>query len=469
MSPFKPYSQNQSQLLPPTLDELIAKDHIARLISHAIDTMDFTAIEETYSSNGQRAYNPNMLVKVLLYGYTTGIRSSRKLADKLKEDLAFMWLAGRNTPDFRTISDFRKDRLGDIKRLFEQVLNTCAELGMVSVGTVSIDGTTIRADANKNKMQYRKLIEKRKQKTREQIDEMLEEAERLDEEEEKLYGNTTPHTTGKPLTDKMKQKIKEQMDKASRKRINAIIRRQATLSRQEKKLKAKQQDLNGKLRKMRKDRNSMSITDKDATYMLMKEQYTAPGYNVQFATEHQVILAYGAFSNRNDSHLMKPMIKEVKERTGKKPKIVPADAGYGNKKTYRYLKQQKIAAFIPYNNYNKEITERNKGLYKLPKNYYTELERYKFRQRLRLQSEEGKAMMKRRREDIEPTIGDIKRNMKFRRFNLRGKWKCEIELGLVSISHNLKKIKERVKKLAEWDSGLLKGQELGNVLGYVTV
>lgn len=358
MPPFKTYSQNQSQLLPPTLDELIEKDHIARLISHAVDTMDISSILNTYSAIGQNAYHPKMLVKTLLYGYTSGTRSSRRLADKLREDVVYMWISGRQTPDFRTISDFRKDRLGNIKKLFEQVLTICIELGMIRVGTVSIDGTSIRADANKNKMQYRKLLEKRKQKMREQIDAMFEEAQKLDEEEEKIYGNTTPHTTGKPLTDEMKEAIKEQMKKEDIKQARAIGRRRATLRSQEKKLKAKQQELNGKLRMIRKDRNSMSSTDKDATYMLMKEQYRAPGYTVQFATEHQVILAYGAFSDRNDSRLMKPMIEEVKERTGKKPKTTVADAGYGNKRTYRYLKQQQIAAFIPYNNYNKEITER---------------------------------------------------------------------------------------------------------------
>jgi len=232
---FKLYSQNQSQLLPPRLDELIEEDHIARLINYAVDKMSFTVIENTYSAEGQHAYHPKMLAKVLLYGYTTGVRSSRRLADKLKEDIVFIWLAGRNTPNFRTISDFRKNRLVDIKKLFEQVLNVCAELGMIRVGTVSIDGTTIRADANKNKMQYRKLLEKRKQKTREQIDAMFEEAKELDEEEERLYGNTTPHTTGKTLTEEMKQKIKEKMEQTNKKRINVITRRQATLKRQKKK------------------------------------------------------------------------------------------------------------------------------------------------------------------------------------------------------------------------------------------
>lgn len=149
MPQFKPYYQNQVQLLPPSLDQMIAKDHLARLINHAINSMDLSAVESTYSSNGQHAYHPKMLTKVLIYGYATGTRSSRKLADKLSEDIVFMWLSGRQTPDFRTISDFRKDRLSDIKKLFEQVVEICMDLGMIRIGTVSVDGTTFRACANK--------------------------------------------------------------------------------------------------------------------------------------------------------------------------------------------------------------------------------------------------------------------------------------------------------------------------------
>lgn len=469
MPPFKPYSQNQAQLLPPSFDECIDKDHIARLLSHAIDTMNLSFIENTYSPFGQHAYDPNMLVKIILYGYTIGIRSSRKLANRCQEDIVFMWVAGRHTPDFRTLSDFRKDKMKDVKKIFEQALTVCFELGMIRVGKVSIDGTMFRADANKNRMQYRKVLESRRLQIQKQIDEMFTEAEKLDTEEDEIYGATTPHTTGIPFTDELKEKMKECLKKEEKRRVQAIERRKKTLAKKTHIFRVKQQDIGKKLRVIRRDRNSMSTTDKDATFMLMKEQYTAPGYNAQFATEHQVILGYHLSSDRNDSRLMRRVVEEVKERTGKKPKAVGADAGYGNKKTYRYLKQQRIAAFIPYNNYNKEITLRNKGLYQLPKKYDTELERYKWRMRMRLKNEEGKEMMKRRREDVEPVIGDIKRNMNFRGFNLRSKWKCEIELGLISIGHNLKKIKEWVKKLAEWDNGLLKGQELGHVLGYVTV
>jgi len=251
-------------------------------------------------------------------------------------------------------------------------------------------------------------LESRKVKIKQQIDEILQEAEDLDKKEDKIYRDLTPHTTGKPLTDKVKEKIEKHLNNQAKTPLKKISRRKQTLKQQKKVLQAKKQDIDRKLRKMRKDRNSMSSTDKDATMLMMKEQYPAPGYNAQLAAEYQVILAYKLSSDRNDSHLMKPMLKEIKERTNRKPETVIADAGYGNKQTYRFLNQEQIQAFIPYNNYNQEMLLRNKGLYQLPKNCDHELERYKLRQRVRLKSELGKKLMSRRRQDVEPVIGNIK-------------------------------------------------------------
>ena len=453
---FKDYNQNQSQLLPPTLEEMIAYDHLSRLISHSVDEMDISFIEQTYSPEGQHAYNPRMLLKVLAYGYAIGLRGSRKLADRLREDIVFMWLAGRQTPDFRTISDFRKDKLSDFKKIFDQVLDTCFGIGMVRVGKVSLDGTKILASASRNKAIYRTNLKKRRELIRRKVEEIMQEVETADEEEERLYGNATPHRIGKVFT-------KEEIAKA----VKKVEKERARLEKKQNILKAKEDDIKRKERLMRKDRNSFSSTDKDATVMMVKEGYTAPAYNVQLATEHQVILGYGLSSNRNDQKLLKPMVEEVKERTNRKPEILIADAGYGTKMNYRYLKKQAIAGFIPYNTHEQERILRNKGLYEPPKHPDREYEKHKFRQRLRLSSEEGKLMMKQRREDVEPVFGNLKRNMGFRRFNLRGKRKCELELGLFSLAHNLKKIKNWVKKLTTWDDGRQKVQVLGAILGYL--
>lgn len=458
---FKPYNQNQLQLLPQDLESKIASDHLAKLINKVVDDMNLSFIEQTYSSDGQHAYDPKMLLKVLTYAYSLGLHGSRRIADRLKEDIVFMWLSGRNTPDFRTISDFRKDKLGDFKKIFEQILNTCFAMGMIRVGKVSIDGTKLLANASKNKTVYRINLKKRRELIHQKVEEIMKEVEKADEEEEKLYGNATPHRTGINFDD---PKVFKKIEAATNK-FNQKMKR---LEKKKTILMAKESEINRKERLMRKDRNSFSPTDKDSTAMMMKEGYIAPGYNIQLATEHQVILAYQISSNRNDQKLLKPMIKEIKKRTKRKPEVAITDAGYGSKSNYRYLKHERIQSYVPYNTYEQDRILRNKGLYQYPKNPDKELEKYKLLQRLRLGSEEGKAMMKRRREDVEPVIGNIKRNMGFRRFNLRGKNKCEIELGLISLAHNLKKIKNWVKKMAEWNDGRQKGIELGLVLGYRT-
>lgn len=452
---FKIYSQDQLSLLPSDLSASMEKDHLARLISRVIDDMDCSFLETMYSSMGQHAYHPKMLLKILVYGYASGIRSSRKLSNRLNEDIVFMWLAGRQTPDFRTISDFRKAKLVDVKAVFLDVLKLCQELGMIRIGKVSLDGTSFRADASGNKMRYRKILLKNKDSLEQRVDEILAEAEVIDREEEKLLGNRTEHTTGIPM-------------KEVEKKLKQMKRRKATLNRNHQKLEARQSDLRQKLKTMRNDRNSMSSTDKDATMMLMKEGHIAPGYNAQVASEHQVILAYDLSSDRNDQKLLKPMTRIINDNTGKHPDILIADAGYGSKTNYRFLKHQRVAAFIPYGSFNREMVERRKGVYEPPKNRDTELERYKARQRMRLLSDEGKAMMKRRRQDVEPIFGDLKRNMNFRTFHLRGKSKCLIELGLVSIAHNLKKIKNQLQYLAKNEDGREQGIRLGTMLGYVS-
>lgn len=217
---------------------------------------------------------------------------------------------------------------------------------------------------------------------------------------------------------------------------------------------------------MRKDRNSYAVADKDATVMLMKEEYIAPGYNAKIATENQVILAYGLYPNRTDYKLLKPMVKEVEETTRRTPKRIVADAGYGMKSNCRFLKHKKITGFIPYQNYNKDIVLRNKGLYAIPKTPDVELEKYKARMFIRLRSEEGEKMMKRRREDVEPVFGDMKEHMKFRRFTLRGKPKCLVELGILSFAHNIKKIRTFIQRSIHNDTITKDIAKWGQVLGY---
>jgi transposase len=157
-------------LMPASLDDKVPQEHLARYIDKVVDQLNIKEIEDSYSDLGCHAYHPQMLIKVILYGYCIGVRSSRRIQKEIREDLVFMWLAGQQEPDFRTISDFRKDRIKDIKRLFNQVLVICYELGMVQCGKVSIDGTKIEANSGRNRITYRKKLAKDKASYERNID-----------------------------------------------------------------------------------------------------------------------------------------------------------------------------------------------------------------------------------------------------------------------------------------------------------
>ena len=418
---FKEYRQHQIMLMPPSLDDKIPQDHLARYIDKVVDELDIKDIADSYSDLGCHAYHPQMLIKVILYGYCIGIRSSRRIQKEIREDLIFMWLAGMQEPDFRTISDFRKNRIKDIRKLFNQVLEICYKLGMVQCGKISIDGTKIEANSGRNKITYRKKLEKSKARFEEKIDEIMKEAADIDAEEDRLYGDKDGYSLDHGYTS---EEIKEAMKK---------------LQREKKKAEEKLAVVDEKLERMGEDRNSFGNTDKDATLMLMKNDSLGVGYNVQMATENQVIVGFGVYQDRADTHLLQPMIAEVEHNLGMTPAVIMADKGYCSEKNYEYLACRGMKAAIPPHTFDLDIAARHKGTYQPSSN--PTYEQYKVDMLNFLETDEGKGLMDKRKWDVEPTFGDIKHNMGFRKLLLRRMPKVKTEVGLVAIAHNIKKIK----------------------------
>jgi transposase len=431
MAKFKEYNQNQMMLLPPSLEEKIKEDHIARLISQVVDKLDIRDIEARYSEEGCSAYHPRMLLKIILYGYSIGIRGSRRLQKRTEEDIVFMWLSGMQNPDFRTISDFRKDKLGDIKKLFKQVLGMCFELGMTNCGKVSLDGTKIEASSNRNKVTYKKSLIKRKARLEEQIDKIFDEAEEIDRQEDEMYGEWDGYSTGRKISEEEIEKAVEKLNK-ERSKLN--------------KDKAKKQDkldqVTDKIAWL-EARNSSGNTDKDATLMQMKEGYLGVGYNMQMVTENQVILDYGLYQRPADVKLMQEVIEGLKDFIGKSPEAVIADKGYSSQANYEYLESEKIKAVIPHCMYEQDKRAKRLGTYKPSQN--KEFQIYKDRNLEYLESAEGKALMKKRQHDVEPVFGNIKYNMNFRKLILRMIPKAVIEVGLISMAHNIQKMKKALE------------------------
>ena len=187
---YLPYEPDQQLLLPAALQEWLPDEHLAYFISDVVDQLDISEVTARYERErrGGPPYHPRMMVKVLLYGYCVGVASSRRIAQRLHEDIAFRVLAANNTPDFRTISDFRKDNLDALSGLFVEVLALCQQSGLVKLGHVALDGTKVKANASKHKaMSYGRMKEMEEQLAAE-VAELLRQAQAADDEEDRQYG-----------------------------------------------------------------------------------------------------------------------------------------------------------------------------------------------------------------------------------------------------------------------------------------
>ena len=186
---FRPYDQKQAFLLPPSLSEFLDQDHPAHVINDIVDRLDLSRLESRYGNMGQPAYHPRMMVKVILYGFTAGVFSSRKLQRACQENLAFKFLAGMETPAFKTFIEFRRRHRSDMKGVFVQTVKLARELGLARLGAVALDGCKIDADTSKHKaMSYGRMIEEER-KLKAEIEGLIKRAEATDASEDKTHGS----------------------------------------------------------------------------------------------------------------------------------------------------------------------------------------------------------------------------------------------------------------------------------------
>ena len=187
---YRPYLPEQELLLPPSLRHWLPENHLAFFVSDVVDQLDLSAIERHYEAEtrGQPPYHPRLMVKLLVYGYCLGVRSSRKIAQRIDEDIAFRVLAAANRPDFRTLSDFRKIHLTALEGLFAQVLRLALEAGAVKLGRVSLDSTKMKANASKHKAMSWKRMQETEQRLQREVSEILAAVERNDQEEDARWG-----------------------------------------------------------------------------------------------------------------------------------------------------------------------------------------------------------------------------------------------------------------------------------------
>lgn len=359
---FKPYHQNQL-LLPIDIESLLPASHMVRIVNSAIDKMDLAPLLAKYPGGGTSSFHPIMMTKLIVYAYADKIYSSRRIEKATRENIMYMWLCGGNTPDFKTINTFRSERLKDIiLTVFSEVVELLIREKYIKLENYFLDGTKIEANANKYSWVWGKSTKRYKEQLREKCKDLFAQAELINDEETAEYGERNLEELGneKPIDSKAIEKTIKRIDEKL-----AVTPNNKVLSKAKKTI---EKDYLPRMKKYEQQeeilakRNSYSKTDKDATFMRMKEDHMKngqlkPGYNVQIGTENQFILGYSIHQRPGDTSCMKTHFEELKKQlSGKKPCNIVADAGYGSEENYEYLIENELGNYVKYNTFHKETT-----------------------------------------------------------------------------------------------------------------
>ena len=424
--PYRPYLPDQEFLLPPSLRDWLPENHLAYFVSDVVEELDLSAMDAVYGDErrGQPPYDPLMMTKILFYGYCVGVFSSRRIQKRLVEDIAFRVLAAGNQPDFRTSSDFRKIHLQTLQGLFEQVLKIALEAGAMKVGRVALDGTKVKANARKHKaMSYGRMQEKEKQ-IREEVKQLLAQAEVADREEDERYGK---EKSGEELPAELEQRQTRQ--KKIRMAKRALEQRAREKAQQEGQAVEETKPA---------EKDQYNFTDPESRIMKGADGFVQ-GYNAQAAVEPTMLLIVGqeVTAAANDKEQVEPMVEAIKQQSGQRPGELLSDSGYCSEKNLEYLESaekpgQKIEGYIA-------TGKQKHGEYRqpcprgpLPKGA-TRVDRMK----RKLKTKAGAAVYALRKTIVEPVFGQIKQARGFRQFLLRGLVKVRGEWALVCLTHNI--------------------------------
>ena len=515
---IKSDNRKQNLLLPPSLDELVPENHMVRVVDAVIDRLDISDILSTYRGGGNSAFNPKMMLKVLVFAYLSNVYSSRRIEELLKRDIYFMWLAGMKRPDFRTINYYRGKRLKEgFDTVFTQVVRLLHEEGFVSLKVQYIDGTKIESVANKYTFVWRGSVEKYDARLKAKTEALLRQIEQNHAIENQE--NPVPEELTAEEVTKRVERIKEKVDADN-------------LGKEERKaLKQIETDAVPRMNRYKEQletmgpRNSYSKTDPDATFMRMKEDamlngQLKPGYNVQISTENQFITNFGIYQRPTDTLTMISYLESFKARYGMQSEEIVADSGYGSEENYEYMFSNGMTPYVKYNMFHVEQRRgyrnnpfRVSNLFYNPdddfyvcpmgqklnfirqeKRYTASgyqqtvsvyrasrcegcplrgqchkskrdrqievnhtLDDYKARARELLTSEQGIKHRSNRPIEPEAVFGQIKECGRFRRLRLKGLTGAKIDFGLKALAHNLRKLAQAWAKSSFFDKFLSSG------------
>jgi transposase len=435
---FRRWKIDEAQLLPPSVQDYVPKDHLSRLIVALVrEELDVSAIAASYRSVlGQPPFDPRMMTALLLHGYASGLYASRRIAKAAVERADFMMIVAGDPPDFRTISAFRRRHLKALAALFVQVLQLAEKAGLVKLGHVALDGTKIKANASKHKAMSYARMKKREAELAAEVDRWLKAAEAADAEEDKLYGSKRGDEMPDWVADKQKRlqtirAAKAELEAEAKAAAEEEMRRR---EKAEAERKAEGRKKNGKTpappKKEPGGKMQRNFTDPESRILKTKDGYIQ-GYNAQAAVdaEAQIIVAHGLTQSMSDQDQLVPLIDGIKDNLGRKPKEASADAGYCSEANLAALAEREVSAYVATGRAKHAAQGKRKIVQPLTKAMRDKLKRAGWRSRYRL-----------RKQIVEPVFGQIKQARGFRQFLLRGIEKVEAEWALICTAHNLTKL-----------------------------
>jgi transposase len=384
MPSYKPYHPEQAELLPSHVQDVLGDNHLCFLVHEVVEQVDIGRFEAAYGeAGGESPYHPRMMLKVWLYAFALKVKSTRKLEQRIREDLGFRYLAGGCAPDFKTLSEFLRVHRGAIVELFTQVLQLLRRAGLARVGEVAIDSTRIKGNASRNRVVQRGALQKQVQRW---MDEVEDDPDRQ---------------PGRQVSEAERQQVREQLQQ---------------------------------LAEMGEDK--MSLTDGEARFLRTRQGHEL-GYTGEIAvSQDHFIVAQRVTQNKTDNGSLLPMVEEVERQCRERPRRVLADSGFYSNDNVDELEQRGIDGYVPDSNLASELNGKRRA---------EELDRYAVkhgglhRMRQKLRTPAGRRQYQRRKELVESMIGSLKEHGGMRQFQRRGLALVGVEFTLAAIALNLKR------------------------------
>jgi transposase len=433
---YRPYHPNQLLLLPPSLHDWLPDDHLAYFVSDLVDSFDLSAIASTYEdeARGGPPYHPAMMVKLLVYGYCTGVYSSRRIARHVAEDVAFRVLAAGNAPDFRTISDFRLRHLKALTTLFEQTLHLARKAGLVKLGHVALDSVKLRANASKHKAMSYGRMKTEEARLAAEVAAMLKQAAAIDAEEDRRYGRDVRGDELPAELRRREDRLRKIREAKAALEADAKARAAAEQARRRDEPPGPTSRPPKPPRETPRDKAQYNFTDPQSCIMRNADGAFIQGYNAQAAVDatHQLIVAADVTAQPADACHLVPMVTAIKQTTGHRPRRLTADAGYFSEANVTATLVRGIDLYLAVRKDKHTEAPEPPPRGRIPQHCSI-----KERMQRKLRTIAGRKVYRRRKAIVEPVLGHIKAARGFDRFRLRGVWKVKGEWTLVTLAHNI--------------------------------